>query len=123
MIAISRFHSYFNQFTNLASNFSNRLPYTHATILEIQRLSYTAPASLLHYATEDIEVKSGSQSYTIPRGANVICNLRKFLLDPDIFKEPKQFRPERFLDSDGSIVKYDQVRHFGSFKYRTSQII
>ena len=87
------------------------MPYTHATVLEVQRLSYTAPASLLHYATEDIEVKSGNQSYTIPRGANVICNLRKFLLDPDIFKEPKKFVPERFLDSDGSIVKYEQVQH------------
>ena len=87
------------------------MPYTHATVLEVQRLSYTAPASLLHYATEDIEVKSGNQSYTIPRGANVICNLRKFLLDPDIFKEPKKFVPERFLDSDGSIVKYEQVKN------------
>ena len=88
----------------------NRLPYTHATILEVQRLSFTAPASLLHYATEDIEVQSGSESYTIPRGANVICNLRKFLLDPNVFKNPEMFLPERFLDKDGSIVKYEQVQ-------------
>ena len=97
---------------------SKRLPYTHATILEVQRLSCTAPASLLHFATEDIEVKSGHQSYTIPRGARVLCNLRKFLLDPDIFEEPKKFSPERFLDADGSIVKYEQVCIFGGFKYR-----
>ena len=87
----------------------NRLRYTHATILEIQRLSFTAPASLLHYATEDIQVQSGDQNYTIPRGGNVLCNLRKFLLDPNIFEEPQKFSPERFLDSDGSIIKYDQV--------------
>ena len=47
--------------------------------------------------------------YTIPRGANVICNLRRFLLDPAIFEKPKKFSPERFLDADGSIVKYEQV--------------
>ena len=86
------------------------MPYTHATILEVQRLSFTAPASLLHYATEDIEVESGSESYTIPRGANVICNLRKFLLDPNVFKNPEIFLPERFLDKDGSIVRYEQVQ-------------
>ena len=86
------------------------MPYTHATILEVQRLSYTAPASLLHYATEDIEVESGSESYTIPRGANVICNLRKFLLDPIVFEDPDKFSPSRFLNKDGSLVKYEQVQ-------------
>ena len=89
----------------------DRLRYTHATTLEIQRLSFTAPASLPHYATEDVKVQSGSQNYIIPKGSAVICNLRKFLLDPNIFEEPQKFSPERFLDSDGSIIKYDQVKN------------
>ena len=90
--------------------FCSRLPYTNATILEIQRLSYTAPASLQHYATEDIEVTAGGKQCTIPRGAIVICNIRKFLLDPHTFKEPTKFSPERFLNPDGSLVKYEQVQ-------------
>ena len=86
------------------------MPYTQATILEVQRLSYTAPASLQHFATEDIEVTAaGGRKCTIPRGATVICNLRKFLLDPDTFEEPAKFSPERFLGSDGSLIKYEQV--------------
>ena len=90
--------------------FQFRLLYTHATILEIQRLSYTAPCSVGHYAEEDIEVTSGGQKCTIPSGAIVLCNLKKFLLDPDTFKEPTKFSPERFLTSDGALIKYEEVQ-------------
>ena len=91
--------------------FQFRLLYTHATILEIQRLSYTVPGSVPRYAEEDIEVTSGGQKCTIPRGANVLCNLKKFFLDPDTFKEPTKFSPERFLTSDGAMIKkYEEVQ-------------
>ena len=64
----------------------------------------------MHYAEENIEVKEGGQRYIIPRGANVMCNLRKFQLDPDTFEEPGKFAPERFLNSGGTLVKHEQVR-------------
>ena len=102
-------------------NIFNRLRYTHTTILEIQRLSFTAPASLPHYATEDINVQSGGQNYIIPKGSSVLCNLRKFLLDPSIFEEPQKFSPERFLGADGSIIKYDQVTQVVGVPRRTAQ--
>ena len=46
--------------------------------------------------------------YTIPKGTWVIPGLRYIMRDPDYWKDPEEFNPERFLetDKDGQIQGY-----------------
>lgn len=84
------------------------LTYCHATMLEVQRISATVPASLPHKTTEDIQM----DGYVIPKDSLMIANLRLFLHDEKVFPNPKEFNPSRFLDDNGMITKPDQFVPF-----------
>ena len=68
--------------------------YCVATIQEVQRLSCVAPATLLHTTMKDVSVNG----YNIPKGTRMIANLTKFMNDPDVFPNPEELRPERFIE-------------------------
>ncbi|CAB4066304.1 CYP2U1 [Lepeophtheirus salmonis] len=87
----------------------SELPYTHATLMEVQRLASVGPMSLPRYTTKDIDVNG----YSIPEGTEIYSNFMAFHRDPDFFPEPLEFKPERFLTEDGSRVKKDE--HFLPF--------
>ncbi|KAI0395230.1 cytochrome P450 [Xylariaceae sp. FL0594] len=70
-----------------------RLPYLTAIVKELlristltHRLTRVAPAEPLQY-----------KDWVIPAGAAVSITLRDISLDPEIFPEPREFRPERWL--------------------------
>ncbi|XP_040577088.1 cytochrome P450 2U1 [Lepeophtheirus salmonis] len=69
------------------------LPYTIATLNEIQRLCNTAPASLPHKNLKDIKIGD----YVVPKGTLFLANLIGFHHDPNIFENPQQFNPDRWL--------------------------
>ena len=81
------------------------LPYTEATLLEIQRLCDDAPLGIPHGTKHDVTFRG----YTIPKGTMVFSNLNAVNMDPELWKNPNNFKPERFLQkqNDGklSIVK------------------
>ena len=68
-------------------------PYFMATIYEILRMSCVAPTGLLHRTKRD----SSIQGYSVPKNTIVIANLRQMNFDSQEWKQPQQFRPERFL--------------------------
>ena len=53
------------------------------------------------------------RGYTIPRNADIFANLYGVHMDQNIFPEPSKFRPSRFLDGEGKLVKTDLVIPFG----------
>eukprot|EP00058_Branchiostoma_floridae_P009186 XP_002594674.1 hypothetical protein BRAFLDRAFT_271642 [Branchiostoma floridae] len=87
----------------------NQLPYTTATLAEVQRMKPVAPLSVPHAASRDTALNG----YNIPQDAMIFVNLWSVHMDPQLFPDPNTFRPERFLDQDGNFVKHEAVIPFG----------
>ncbi|KAF6747138.1 cytochrome P450 [Ephemerocybe angulata] len=77
------------------------LPYLEALMYEILRWNPSVPLGLPHVATQDDEYRG----YTIQKGTVVWANIWSILQDEDVFPDPTEFRPERYLDQDGRIAK------------------
>ncbi|XP_077968910.1 cytochrome P450 2H2-like [Styela clava] len=84
------------------------MPYTCAFIHEITRHRTLVPLSVPHITTEDVEFRG----YNIPKGTPVLPNLYAVNHDPNVFKNPDDFKPERFIDDTGKFVPSNQVVPF-----------
>ncbi|XP_048253325.1 cytochrome P450 2D1-like [Haliotis rufescens] len=84
------------------------LPYVEATIMEVLRRSDIAPTALPHTVPHDVQFRG----YTFPKGVLVILMLDSVLQDPDVGGDPENFRPDRFLDDTGKIVKKEEFIPF-----------
>ncbi|OQV16081.1 Cytochrome P450 2U1 [Hypsibius exemplaris] len=80
-----------------------RLPYTEATIMEIQRYGSIVPLNVPHKANEDLQI----DGYTIPKGTLLVANALSIHRDPRWWNNPDEFDPTRFLDSNGKLTKPD----------------
>ncbi|CAG7785712.1 unnamed protein product [Allacma fusca] len=87
-----------------------RLPYVEATILEIMRLSHIAPNAAPHAVTQDLIFKG----FYLPKNTVVLPNFYAGLMSTEIWGDPDNFRPERFLTPDGkSLVRNKAWMPFG----------
>jgi len=77
-----------------------RLPFVDAVCREILRWRPVAPVGIPHAVTKD-DVYAG---FFIPKGAMVIGNIWSILQDPARYPEPDMFKPERFLNADGTLL-------------------
>lgn len=71
-----------------------QLPYLSAIVKESLRISTLVTSRLPVIAPNEV-LKYGE--WIIPTGTPVSMSLRNVLLDPAIFPEPREFRPERWL--------------------------
>ncbi|MBN3303132.1 CP2U1 protein, partial [Amia calva] len=85
------------------------LPFTEATIMEVQRMTVVVPLSIPHMASETTTF----QGYTIPKGAVIVPNLWSVHRDASVWENPDDFNPSRFLDENGCIVKKEFFIPFG----------
>jgi len=75
-----------------------RLPFVDAICKEVKRWKPAVPLGIPR-ATASDDVYEG---YFIPKGAVVLVNAWAVLHDPVMYPEPDSFKPERFINPDGS---------------------
>ncbi|XP_050237980.1 cytochrome P450 82A3-like [Mercurialis annua] len=73
----------------------NNLIYLKAIVKETLRLYPAGPLSVPHESMEDCTIAG----YCIPRGTRLLTNIWKIHRDPNIWSDPSEYRPERFLTS------------------------
>ncbi|KAJ0536054.1 putative cytochrome P450 [Helianthus annuus] len=89
------------------------LVYLDAVIKETLRLYPAGPLSVPHESIEDCTVGG----YNISKGTRLLVNLRKMHRDPNVWSDPNEFQPERFLKSKKDIDvkgKHFELLPFGS---------
>ncbi|PKA57877.1 Cytochrome P450 89A2 [Apostasia shenzhenica] len=73
-----------------------RIPYLRALVTEGLRRHPPSPA-FPRYATKEFEVGG----FVVPKGATVFFNVASMCADGNVWEEPLEFRPERFLAGGG----------------------
>ncbi|KAM4603994.1 cytochrome P450 2U1 [Polymixia lowei] len=85
------------------------LPFTEATIMEVQRMTVVVPLAIPHMASETTEFRG----YTIPKGTVIVPNLWSVHRDPTVWDNPDNFSPARFLDAEGKLLRKECFIPFG----------
>jgi len=75
------------------------MPYVRAVVMETMRWLPVVPFGIPHAVTAD-DVYNG---YHMAKGTLVIPNIWAMLRNSEDYPDPDTFKPERFLDKDGSI--------------------
>ncbi|TNN63999.1 Cytochrome P450 1A1 [Liparis tanakae] len=102
--------------TPLLSDKEN-MPFLEAFILELLRHSSFLPFTIPHCTTKDTSLNG----YFIPKDTCVFINQWQVNQDPELWKDPSTFNPDRFLSADGATVnklKGERVMAFGMGKRR-----
>ncbi|KAI9457534.1 cytochrome P450 [Russula earlei] len=75
------------------------LPFVDAICKEVLRWRPVVPLAIPHSTTKD-DVYEG---FFIPKGTMVFGNVWAMLHDPEKYPEPDSFKPDRFLNADGTL--------------------
>ncbi|KAK7257774.1 hypothetical protein RIF29_31996 [Crotalaria pallida] len=78
---------------------SPNLPYIHAIIKETMRL-HPPITMIMRKGIEDCMVNG----YMIPKGTVTCVNIWAMGRDPSIWENPMEFKPERFIEGEGSTI-------------------
>lgn len=89
-------------------NYTDRhlLPYIQATLLESQRFFSITPVIGPRRTMSECKL----HNYEIPKNTTVLIGLKSILNDESFWKDPENFRPERFIDNETKIIQSLQER-------------
>ncbi|VVA95262.1 unnamed protein product [Arabis nemorensis] len=88
-----------------------KLPYLQCIVKESLRLHPPTPLMLPHKASESVHIGG----YKVPKGTTVYVNVQAIGRDPTNWRNPNEFRPERFLLEETDVKGQDfRVLPFGS---------
>ena len=79
------------------------MPYTKAFLMEVLRYTTEAPTAAPHVCSKDVIF----EGYHIKKGTILFPNLWFIHHDEKLWHDPWNFRPERFLDSNGELLAAD----------------
>ncbi|PWA88954.1 cytochrome P450 [Artemisia annua] len=77
-----------------------KMKYLKAVVLEGLRRHPPSHLMVPHKVMTDVEV----QGYMIPKGATINFMVAEMGLDPNVWDDPMEFKPERFLSDDSSYI-------------------
>ncbi|XP_057219386.1 cytochrome P450 2B4-like [Triplophysa rosa] len=86
----------------------DKLPYTYATVHEIQRCANIAPLGGVHETTQPSKLRG----YDIAKETQIMVNLTAILSDKDHWKYADTFNPENFLDDNRCFNKPESFLPF-----------
>ncbi|ODM91034.1 Methyl farnesoate epoxidase [Orchesella cincta] len=86
-----------------------KMHYVRATLAETHRMASVVLLGIPRATTEDMICGT----FLVPKGTNVIANLHGIHYDKSYWKDPENFRPERFLDENGNFKNDPRLRPFG----------
>lgn len=92
----------------------SRLPYVEAVLLESQRYMHVVPVAGPRRVLQDTTLGG----YYIPKGTTILMNLTSVHHNPQKWRDPYVFKPERFLHKNGSLVTSDELFLFAIGKRR-----
>ncbi|KAF5282693.1 hypothetical protein FQA39_LY17500 [Lamprigera yunnana] len=76
------------------------LPYTEAVLMEVMRIANVPPLGIAHRAICEATLFG----YKVPKGSIVLTSLYSIHMDKNFWKDPDQFRPERFLTEERQLI-------------------
>ncbi|KAH9231654.1 hypothetical protein K456DRAFT_1773217 [Colletotrichum gloeosporioides 23] len=96
--------------------FSDRpnLPYIEALLMELLRWQPVVPMSIPHMSSEE-DIVNG---YYIPKESVILPNIWYFTHDPKLYHSPMEFKPERFMSTEGNTPEMDPNRFAFGFGRR-----
>ncbi|XP_077997941.1 cytochrome P450 2D28-like [Glandiceps talaboti] len=86
------------------------LPYTSATLLEIQRIRPVAPIGSPHSAL----MTSSLGDYIVPKDSVVINDIWSVHMDEKFWPEPSKFDPNRMIDENGDVIRPESFLPFST---------
>ncbi|KAK3596390.1 hypothetical protein CHS0354_036940 [Potamilus streckersoni] len=84
------------------------LIYTEAFIMEILRACNIVTVSLPHTCSVDTKLRG----FDIPKGTTLLPDIDSVLFDSKIWGDPEEFRPERFIGKEGTLLKPEEFIPF-----------